>query len=197
VKAVLLDPEAQYGASAPPAPYVFGKAREPLLKLTALLRYYDAAPADGNYSFSPAEFQAYMQIPLGAPSVFNFYLPDYHPPGELGDAGLYGPEFQITNESSAFSVANDLRNRARAYLGNPDNTEETIAVNLSGLQALAGTPSALVAQLDHDLMYGGMSDAMRSTLTTMVTALPAGDPIGRVTAALQVLLASPEFAIQK
>jgi uncharacterized protein (DUF1800 family) len=197
VKALLRDPEAQYGASAPPAPYVFGKAREPLLKLTALFRYYDAAPADGNYTFTPGEFQAYVQIPLGAPSVFNFYLPDYHPPGELGDAGLYGPEFQITNESSAFSVANDLRNRARAYLGNPDNTEETIAVNLSGLQALAGTPSALVAQLDHDLMYGGMSDAMRSTLTTMVTALPAGDPIGRVTAALQVLLASPEFAIQK
>src|SRR6185369_12884163 len=33
VKAILTDAEARYGAAPPPAPYVFGKAREPLLKL--------------------------------------------------------------------------------------------------------------------------------------------------------------------
>ncbi len=38
---------------------------------------------------------------------------------------------------------------------------------------------------------------MQATLTTMVGQLPAGDAAARVTAALQVLLASPEFAIQK
>jgi hypothetical protein len=31
----------------------------------------------------------------------------------------------------------------------------------------------------------------------MVAALPANNPTGRATGALQVLLASPEFAIQK
>ncbi|MEP7097537.1 MAG: DUF1800 family protein, partial [Dokdonella sp.] len=196
IKAVLLDPEARYGAAPPPAPQVFGKAREPLLKLTALYRYYHAAASNGLYAFTPGNFQAYLQIPLGAPSVFNFYLPDYHPPGELGDAGLYGPEFQITNESSAFTAANDLDNRAAAYLGNPANTNATIAIDVTGLQALAATPAALVSQLDHDLMAGAMSAHMQATLTTMVGQLPAVDAAARVTAALQVLLASPEFAIQ-
>jgi uncharacterized protein (DUF1800 family) len=197
IKAVLLDSEARYNAAAPPAPYLFGKAREPLLKLTALYRYYNAAAANGLYTVAPGNFQAYLQIPMGALSVFNFYLPDYHPPGELGAAGLYGPEFQITNESSAFSVANDLRSRAMAYLGNPANNAATIAVDLRALQPLAANPASLIAQLDHDLMAGAMSSHMQTTLTTMVAALPASDAYGRITAALQVLLASPEFAIQK
>ena len=194
VVAILTDPEARSGTAAPP--YVFGKAREPLLKLTALWRYYGAAADDGVYSF-PNPQRSYAERPFGAPSVFNFFLPDYLPPGELPDAGLFGPEFQIMNESTVVSTANDLTSRAKDYVGNPGNDETTIAIDLSELVALASTPSALVTQLDHDLMYGGMSDAMASTLTGMVEALPANDPTGRVTGALQVLLASPEFAIQK
>ena len=53
VKAILTDPEAQYGAAPPPPPYVFGKAREPLLKLTALWRYYNGAAQSGVYTVSP------------------------------------------------------------------------------------------------------------------------------------------------
>jgi uncharacterized protein (DUF1800 family) len=197
IEAVLLDAEARPGAAPPSLPNLFGKAREPLLKLTALYRYYNAAAADGLYSVTATNFQAYLQVPLGAPSVFNFYLPDYRPPGELGNAGLYGPEFQITNESTAFTVANDLRARAMAYLGNPANSPSTIAVDLRSLAAVATDPGALVAAVDHDLMAGAMSVHMQETLTTMVAALPASDPYGRVTAILQVVLASPEFAIQK
>ena len=196
VVAVLTDPEARYGAAPPPAPYVFGKAREPLLKLTALWRYYGAAAADGLYSL-PNPQKNYAERPLGAPSVFNFYLPDYLPPGELADAGLFGPEFQIMNESTVVSTANDLTLRTNNYVGNPTNDDTTVAIDLAPLVALASTPSSLVAALDHDLMYGGMSDAMASTLTDMIAALPANNPTGRATGALQVLLASPEFAIQK
>ena len=196
ISAILTDPEARYGAAPPPAPYVFGKAREPLLKLTALWRYYGAAAADGVYSF-PNPQKNYAQRPFGAPSVFNFYLPDYLPPGELADAGLYGPEFQILNESTVVSAANDLTFRANAYVGNPNNDDTTIAIDLSALTALASTPDALVAALDHDLMYGAMSEEMSSTLTKMIDALPAAEPEGRVVGALQVLLASPEFAIAK
>ncbi len=192
--AVLTDPEARYGVAPPPQ--VFGKAREPLLKLTALWRYYGAVAGNGLYAFSNPQ-KAYVQRPLGALSVFNFYLPDYLPPGEMGDAGLFGPEFQILNENSVVAMTNDLTARAGAYLGNPANDAQTIALDLSPLTALASDPAALVDALDHDLLYGSMSASMRSTLIDMVAALPTGNPIGRVTGALQVLLASPEFAIQK
>ena len=154
------------------------------------------ATLDGSYAF-PNPQKNYAQRPLGAPSVFNFYLPDYLPPGELADTGLYGPEFQIINESTGASTANDLTNRVNDYVGNPANDDTTIAIDLSALMPLATTPASLVAQLNHDLMYGAMSSSMNTTLTNMVTALPAANPTGRVTGALQVLLASPEFAIQK
>lgn len=205
VRAVLLDPEAGFNAAPPPAPFVFGKVREPLLKLTALFRYYHAAAPDGLYALGPSNnqtgyFGAYGQVPLGAPSVFNFYVPDYLPPGEFGDAGLFAPELQIINAVSAFTTANDLRNRAVAYLGNPANTDSTVAVDLTPLAALANDPGALIRQLDHDLTCGSMSDYMKTTLVDMVTQLPSTDPNGpngRVTAALKVLLDSPEFAVQK
>ena len=196
LKAVLTDPEAAYNAPPPGAPYVFGKAREPLLKLTALWRYYAAAAQNGLYAFNSPQ-GSYAERPLGAPSVFNFYLPDYLPPGEMAQANLYGPEFQILNESSVVATANDLASRANAYVGNPANTSATIATDLSGLVALASNPPALVAQLDHDLLYGSMSSQMSTILVTMIGALPASNPTARVTGALQVLLASPEFAVQK
>jgi uncharacterized protein (DUF1800 family) len=197
IKAILTDAEAQYGAPAPVAPYVFGKAREPLLKLTVLWRYYNGAAQSGVYTVSPAS--AYAQAPLDSPSVFNFYLPDYLPPGELADAGLFGPEFQIESESAVVATANDLTARVNAYVGNSSNTSSTIAVDLSALFAKANDPAALVAQVNHDLMYGSMSSAMQTTLVNMAGLIPYSTlaPQPRVLAVLQVVLASPEFAIEK
>jgi uncharacterized protein (DUF1800 family) len=193
IKAVLTDAEA-VGAAAP-APYAYGKAREPLLKLTALWRYYGAAAHTGIYALGNMT-ASYGQSPLDSPSVFNFYLPDYYPPGELADAGLFGPEFQISGESNVVATANDLTNRANTYQGRSSNNHNTIAIDISSLVALAATPSLLVSRLNHDLMYGSMSAGMNATLTNMVTNVSI-DPTTRVTSALQVLLASPEFSIQK
>jgi hypothetical protein len=131
--------------------------------------------------------------------VFNFYLPDYLPPGELADTGLFAPEFQIESESAVVTTANDLTFRANAYVGNASNTAGTIAIDLSTLFALANDPAALVGQVNHDLMYGSMSSAMQTTLVSMVGLIPytVTSPQPRVTALLQVVLISPEFAIQK
>jgi uncharacterized protein (DUF1800 family) len=198
VKAILTDPEAQYGAVSPPLPNTFGKAREPLLKLTAFWRYYTSAAPGGVYALSSTT-PVYGQAPLDATSVFNFYLPDYQPPGELAAAGMFGPEFQIESESAVVATANDLAGRANAYVGNPANTGNTITVDLSALFALANDPASLVAQVNHDLMYGSMSSTMQARLVTMVGDIPyaVSTPQPRVVGLLQVVLASPEFAIEK
>ncbi len=194
ISAILTDTEAMSGNTGN-ASYTFGKLREPLLKLTALWRYYGAAAANGIYVI-PNPTQKYGQAPLDSPSVFNFFLPDYLPPGEMADTTQYGPEFQISGESSVVSVANDLTTRANQYVGAKGNTNSTVAIDISSLVAIAGTPSSLVDQLNHDLMYGGMSTTMRSTLIAMVQSVST-DPTIRTVSALQVLLASPEFSIQK
>lgn len=194
ITAILFDPEARYGAPAPPAPYVFGKAREPLIKLTALYRAYHATSANGEYPLRSASL--YLQVPLGAPSVFNYYLPDYLPPGELGEAGLFAPELQIINQNSAVTAANDLRLRTLAAPGGSGVKPDTPILDLHELVALAPNATALVDRLDHDLLYGSMSPPMRDTLTRMVQSMPP-EPNKRVTAALHLVLISPEFAITK
>ncbi len=130
ITAILTDNEALSG-SIPKQykSYVFGKAREPLLKLTALWRYYGGAAQNGLYTFSNPQ-NSYAERPQGASSVFNFFAPGYLPPGELADAGLSGPEFQILNASTTVTTANDLTNRIGAYLGNSENTAGTIAIDL-------------------------------------------------------------------
>lgn len=46
------------------------------------------------------------QSPQKAPSVFNWYLPDYVQPGIMATAGLYGPELQINTESTLVNRIN-------------------------------------------------------------------------------------------
>lgn len=40
--------------------------------------------------------------------MFNFYLPDFSPLGEVSQAGLVAPEFQILTDSTAVNTANQL-----------------------------------------------------------------------------------------
>jgi uncharacterized protein (DUF1800 family) len=103
VRAILIDPEARQ-----PSAGQFGKVREPLLKLVSVWRHFGAVSAD-NRRWGPTNPQtAYLQRPHGAPSVFNFYEPDYQQPGAIAAANLYSPEFQIINENTTMLAANDL-----------------------------------------------------------------------------------------
>jgi uncharacterized protein (DUF1800 family) len=144
VRAILLDAEARRPFNDPATSVDFGKAREPMLKLVALWRHFGAVSGDTGVfpntnpqggSVNPLAGQPYrrrwgptnpqndyQQRPLGAPSVFNFYEPDYRQPGAVADAGLFSPELQIIHEVSAISAANDLYRRICAgYGGNDGN----------------------------------------------------------------------------
>lgn len=50
------------------------------------------------------------QSPQRAPSVFNWFLPDYVFPGALGAAGLVAPELQVATESNVVNVVNSYLN---------------------------------------------------------------------------------------
>lgn len=121
VRAVLLDSEARQPPSDSGSLVNRGKPREPLLKLVQLWRSIGAVSGDtradgyrrwarfANGCNSGSWPQcAYQQRPLGAPTVFNFFEPDYQAPGPISEAGLFSPEFQIINEATAVLTANDL-----------------------------------------------------------------------------------------
>jgi uncharacterized protein (DUF1800 family) len=53
---------------------------------------------------------ALTQSPQDAPSVFNWFLPDYVQPGPLALAGLVAPELQVATESNVINVINSHYN---------------------------------------------------------------------------------------
>ena len=169
VQAVLLDPEAR-AASAPAANY--GKQREPVIRFATFLRALGAKSQNGINSihYLNGADQALGQSPLLSPSVFNFYSPNFRQPGTVAKAGLYSPEFQIATETS---VVGSLKFFA-SFLNDEGggSGDSRLKLDLTALQTLAATPTALVDRLDALSIAYQMSGSTRTRLTTMMGALP-------------------------
>ncbi len=205
IKAILTDSEAR-NPPALAAGDSYGKLREPLLRLTAMWRAFNAqAPAPDAYGEikmigSGGQEGNFGQAPLESPTVFNFYLPDYQQPGTFTDNGLYSPEFQITNESTTYTAANTYYSfTAGAYLGMTGPPTDRPLIDLSALTANSGTPTAMVATISTHMLYGSMSSGMQSTLSTMLGQLGGGGtlPAEMAWSAIYLTMLSPEYATQR
>jgi uncharacterized protein (DUF1800 family) len=199
--AILLDPEAR---STVPTDN-FGKLREPLLRLTAVWRAFGAQPGgNGGYGETTPE-RFFAQRPLGANSVFNFYEPDYQQPGEIADAGLYSPEFQILDESTTISSADELWRR----IFNGYTTSNATTTNFSTpstaaylppavIDALPADNAGLVEALNQRLLYGSMSATMKSKLIALLdTDMAAADKRRKALDLIHLISITPEFAQQR
>lgn len=191
IRAILLDHEARSPAIA--ATQGFGKLREPVLRLTQLWRALGGAAPSGLYVYTAAQ-NSLAQAPLRSPTVFNFFEPAYVHPGILASAGLVAPEYQITTETTIVRLSNEMRTAVFTGLG-PGS--DRIVLDLASLQALSDDPAQLVATLDTLLMGGTMSEGMRATMISAVTAIPSTSPRERAQTAVNLVIVSPEYAIQK
>src|SRR4029077_7262960 len=104
VRAILMDYDAR-GASK--LEQGAGHEREPVLRLTNLLRAFNAATPDGTFHIRRADLLL-GEEPMNSPTVFNFFSPDYEAPGAIAQAGLNSPEFEITTEITVTTIANYL-----------------------------------------------------------------------------------------
>ena len=170
-----------------------GKQREPVLRVTSLLRGYGANSPDGKFPVRNA-YAALAEEAMHSPTVFNFFSPDYETPGAITLAGLKSPEFEITTETTSVSTTNFIRNAIYSYLG---PSSDKITLNLVNEQTLAADPAQLVDHMNALLMAGGMSSSMRSILINAVTQISATNPAERVKTALYLVVSSPEFVIEK
>jgi uncharacterized protein (DUF1800 family) len=190
VRAILLDPEARGTASAGG-----GKLTEPLLYLTALWRAYDGRAANGRY-YLPGIDYALGQGPLRAASVFNFYRPDFAPPGEMRDLKLVAPELEITNESTTATTANVL---AFSIFGSLDDTSTDparIRIDLGRDAAAAADPDRLVSAVADRLTGGAVSAELRAATIGMLNRVPATPASARVAEAIHSIITSTEYAVQ-
>ena len=214
VKAILMHSEARNLAAQDRARY--GKLREPLLRLTHLLRavphrsdHANSARAAGGpafYLFGDTDNPGTSlgQTPLRAPSVFNYFRPGYVPAQtRLGQEGSVAPELQTTSETSVIGYANflaDILNNGTGA-GNPITKKRDVQFDHSGMDSLAGTPAALIDRASEMLLF--QSPAPEPLRSTAITALDkmanknANDRRLRVQAALLLVAVSPEFTVQQ
>lgn len=197
IRALLLDDEARRGIAVNSK---FGKVREPLLRQSHLWRALDAkAAVNGRYSYRNAAFDL-GQLPLSAPSVFNFFSPGYVPQGELRSAGLVTPEYQLANESSVPTAANRLYTSIYSdYLGRSGLSNDVIRVDLTALKAKAADVQQLVDHLDLLLMSGQMDEDFKTALKEHLATVPTSSDAGlaRVQDAVYLVMSSPQYLIQR
>lgn len=220
VKAILLDPEARNcdPLSNPTA----GKLREPQVRYAQFCRAFNAYPLYGHFFNSNERFKALAgQTPLGSPSVFNFFLPDYQPKGSIADLNLVAPEFQIHNNITALNFINEVD--AWTYHGNvmtpqgyepgarPDENFNIATLDFTNEIPLVENPEQLVERLNIILAAGQLSDTTKSIIVDAISQLTEDnievpDEVEnperrylerRLHLALYLILISPDYAILK
>ncbi|WP_414661302.1 DUF1800 family protein [Horticoccus sp. 23ND18S-11] len=208
-RAILMDYEARSSEVAATAS--FGKLKEPVLRATAILRAFNGGAHNGRIGFFNPESNL-AQAPLRAPTVFNFYEPNFVQPGLLASAGLVAPEYQLVTDTTAISTPNQLWNFIYATRsGMPGTTttlnpgEGTLGVLLdTSMLALARTPQALVDYVNLVMAAGALPKAVTDRFVTAIAAMPnstattyGATDIERVRSAIYLAIAVPQGAIQK
>jgi uncharacterized protein (DUF1800 family) len=196
IKAVLMDPEAR-DLTLAQQNINFGKVREPIQRFLSWARAFNATSATDVWAIGDLSSagSALGQSPMRSPTVFNFYRPGYVPPNSaISSAGLVAPELQIMDETTVAAYVNFMQ-RAIAGTGVGD-----LKADYSLLQALASNSTALLAEINV-LLACGEIDAMtlanfKTALDTISVTTPSG-VMNRIYAALTLVLACPQFVVQK
>ena len=197
VRAILTDYEARTTANLgfPGS----GRLLEPVLRVTKAVRAFNGKSVNGTWLIGGLD-NVLGQTPLAAPTVFNFFAPDYAAQGDIAEAGLVSPEFAITNDSTIVTTANYLRQLAFDGIGGGGN--DRVRLDLTPYYADAGqNPGLVVDRLNLLLMSGQMSAAMRDRVAAALALVNANTQadlqVERTRTAVFLILASPQFSAQR
>ena len=214
VKAILMDPEAR--DSAKMTDPTFGKLREPFLKAVNVARAFNAYSQAGWYYLDGFDLD-HVEEPFNSPSVFNYYLPSYAPPGPISQAGLVSPEMQIVNASSGVSAPNYYWEAitgglARWGVGVPERTtrlnltqEMLMNVPASAVDDPSPDeqpldPDPLIRRLDLVLTGGTLTPRSFEIIREALDRIGPGSgwewPESRLKLAIYLIVCSPEFSVQ-
>lgn len=194
IRAILTDTEARSDTAL--SNPNFGKLREPVLRLVQWARAFGVKSASGNWAFgnTSSSSNRLAQSPGRSPSVFNWFRPGYVPPGtDIATNGLVAPEFQVTNEPSFVAYINYMQSVIANGAGDakPDYTYLTWIANES---------VKLVEELNLVLAANQLSDATVRQIATALDSISVTTSAGqlnRIHAALVLVMASPEYLIQR
>ncbi len=156
------------------------------------------------------------QSPLDAPTVFNFFYPDYQYPGSLSANNVTTPEFQLTTDTNIITLTNTIASMLLSsantnglsnfksgsinfdlspYLGAPYVTYNTVSTtNNSTVTAVTTTTvnaTALVNKLGDVLTGGGLSQGVKDQITAFLNNTANFPPTQTATGTTTVPPAAP------
>ncbi|HPN71042.1 MAG TPA: DUF1800 family protein [Saprospiraceae bacterium] len=200
VKQILLDPEAR-DLSYTKDP-TFGKMREPYLTLLNFAKTFNAQPESGDYHEANLFYEYYLQEPFLSPSVFNFYSPNFRPPGEMTELGKYGPEFQILTAVTALQAPNNLKGSLDYAISRWGTVYPANEMHMMFPEELliAGDPDALIRKLAVKMTGRALRPRSFQLIRELLNSLPASGQDwqqNRVDAAVYMIGSIAEFNIMK
>ena len=185
ITAILLDPEARRGDDPSTAVGTDGHLQEPILLITSLMRAFNAASDGSNLSYYSSGMG---QNPLYAPTVFNFYSPNYVIPGTTS----FGPEFQLLTTATSLNRVNWVNTFVFGSMGSGNK------IDFSSYATQASNPGALVDSLNGLLMHGTMSSDMKNSILTAMQSVPAGNKqlLQEAQTAIYLIASSSQYQVQ-
>ncbi len=144
------------------------------------------------------------QGPLDAPSVFNFYLPDHQPVGDLAQNQLVAPEFKIHDASTSINYFNRIFVAAiwdfygSSWDGDINEDLGSLSIVTIELEEMMDDPESVINYMDMVFLRGAMTDRLRNELRLYINDQPAWvSDVQKVRGLIFLSLISPEFAILK
>ncbi len=194
VKAILMDSEARVMPGS--GSELVGRLREPYLRYVRLMRTFNASSPNGTYQIPEwGAFDDFNQYIFASPTVFNFFLPDFVPLGEMEAAGLVGPEFQILNSTTALRSLNAYRDPLSDYFMNQEG-DDRVSLDLSVEYSLSGDVDTLIERVDLLLAYGTLSEETKTTMRTAYESMPNWwDDNEKVRRLIHLAMMSPDFSV--
>lgn len=194
VKAILLDPEAR-DPQRTVATSSFGRLKEPVYRAINLARVAKLGRHPNLLWWSVGTFNsAGLQEPTFSPTVFNFYRPNYQPPGLMAERGLVGPAFQITDSYTSISFPNKLWEiTEKGFV----HTKYSFGPDYSELMSKAHDSEALLDEVSLLFCGGEMSAATRRNLLDAVEQVAPYDRALRTQLAIYLAIACPDGAVQR
>ncbi len=206
IKAILLDEEARSGEAMLAADA--GRAKEPMMKISSFARIMPLYVPNNRYWAQGYGFYNNTgQHVLSSPTVFNFYLPDFQPIGDIAAQDMTAPEFKLHNTSNAISAINQYWYLANYWGGSifsnweDGGLQSNVSLDITTLLPLAEEPELLINKLDKLLTFGQLSDQTRDNIIPILhdTYWTWNDDWReeRIHSAIYYILVSPDFNVMK
>ncbi|MCG7519955.1 DUF1800 family protein [Ruegeria sp. Ofav3-42] len=131
------------------------KLKSPLHRVTQVLLAFGVHNQSGKLWLLGDDIQEALQMhPMSAPTVFNFYKPDFTPHGDLQKMGLRAPEFELHTAATSVAYVNTIY---YWFFGG--------YLPLVSNQIGSGPEQMMVMEFDPDTLWANTKNALRFDLS--------------------------------